>query len=169
MFLNIFNGKDEGGLILALLKELKRRRVRSHTSIITIEEISVEHFRKGRMATENYSKVHKFAKIEGITKEVALTTAKLEAALLDSAHTLNDEQKAKENKRRRWDLFHVATALSLQCSALYCSDDDFVSRQERLGIKGMSFLKPVPENFPLDLQPSIVVPIDQAAPGAKLK
>jgi hypothetical protein len=128
--------------------------VQVHTSIITIEEVSVDHFRKGRMATENYAKVHKLAKIEGITREIALTTAKLEATLLDSSKSLSDAAKAAENKRRRWDLFHVATAMALGCEVVYCCDQGFRDRQNRLGLSKMKFLHPTPDNFPLDLRES---------------
>jgi hypothetical protein len=107
------------------------------------------------MTTDNYSKIHKFAHVEGITPEIALTTAKFEAFLLDSAATLDDGQKAKENKRRRWDIFHVATALSLKCSVFYCSDDDFRNMQKRLGVTSMNFLEPRPENLPLDLRDTV--------------
>ena len=155
VFLRVFTGNDPDGHILELLKELKKKKVKVHTSIITIEEVSVEHFRKGKMTTDNYSKIHKFAHVEGITPEIALTTAKFEAFLLDSAATLDDGQKAKENKRRRWDIFHVATALSLKCSVFYCSDDDFRNMQKRLGVTSMNFLEPRPENLPLDLRDTV--------------
>jgi predicted nucleic acid-binding protein len=152
VFLRVFAGNDPDGHILELLKELKRKKVKVYTSIITVEEVSVEHFRKGKMTTDNYLKIHKFARIEGISPEIALTTAKFEAFLLDSAATLDDGQKAKENKRRRWDVFHIATALSLKCSVFYCSDDDFGHMQKRLGITSMTFVEPRPENLPLDLR-----------------
>ena len=152
VFIDIFSGNDPKGLILQLLKELKRKKVQVHTSIITIEEVSIDHFRKGRTATENYAKVHKRAKIEGITREIALTTAKLEANLLDSCKSLSDAEKATENKRRRWDLFHVATAMELGCEVVYCCDQGFTERQDRLGLSKMKFLAPTPDNFPLDLR-----------------
>ncbi|HTU47136.1 MAG TPA: type II toxin-antitoxin system VapC family toxin [Bryobacteraceae bacterium] len=152
VFLDIFEGRDENGLILQLLQECKRNKDRIYTSIITVEEVSVEHFRKGKLATENYSKVHKFAHVESITQQIALTAAKLEATLLDSMHTLEDQERAKENKRRRWDLFHVATALAFGCTAFYCSDKGYQDRQKRLGITSMKFLEPKPDSPPLDLQ-----------------
>ncbi len=154
VFLDIFRGNDIDGSILALLKELKRKKAKIHTSIITIEEVSVDHFRKGKVASANYSKVHKFAMIEGINQDIALTTAKLEAALLDSSGSLDDQQKAAENKRRRWDMFHIATAMCYQCGVFYTTDEGFAQRQKRLGITSIVFLPPKPENLPLELRDS---------------
>jgi hypothetical protein len=51
------------------------------------------------------------------------------------------------------DCFHVATAVVLNCSALYTTDKDMLSKQERLSIRGMQFLEPLPrkpELFPED-------------------
>lgn len=152
VFLDIFGGRDADGQIRELFRELRRKKAKAHTSIITVEEVSVDHFRKGKIVTENYSKIHRFAQIEGISSEIALTTAKLEAHLLDSMGTLDDQEKAKENKRRRWDLFHIATAMSLGCSVFYCSDDDFEKKKNRLGLTSIKFLQARPENLPLDLR-----------------
>jgi predicted nucleic acid-binding protein len=158
VFLDVFEGRDEDGQIRALFKELKKKKAKVHTSIITIEEVSVSNFRKGRMTNQNYEKVHKFARIEGIDRDVALTTAKFEAALLDSTAKLSDQEKAAENKRRRWDLFHIATAVSLGCSTFYCSDKGYQQRKERLGIRALQFLEPRPENLPLDLRDVVEEP-----------
>ena len=75
-------------------------------------------FRKGSIATDNYSKVDKIARIESVTKDIALTAAKLEAQIIDQT-AIRDRE---DNKRRKWDCFHIATALALGCSTFYSCD-----------------------------------------------
>ena len=135
--------------IRALLRELKRDKVRIYTSIITVQEVSVLSFRAGRAYDDNHGKVNKLARIQTITREIALTAAKLEAQILD----LTPARDQIENRRRKWDCFHVATAVVLNCSALYTTDKGMLSKQERLSIRGMQFLEPLPrkpELFPED-------------------
>src|SRR5205807_1109434 len=100
--------------------ELGEEKVRIYTSILTIQEVSVLMFRRGTLATDHFTKVHRIARVENITKDVALTAAKLEAHLKDvkNANATKDEQIA-ENRRRKWDCFHIATAMTLGCRTLF--------------------------------------------------
>jgi predicted nucleic acid-binding protein len=57
VFLAIFMGSDPS--IKALLKELRRDKIRIYTSIVTVQEVSVQTFRRGFPAADNYAKVNK--------------------------------------------------------------------------------------------------------------
>jgi len=143
VFLAIFMGSDPA--IKALLKELKRDKIRIYTSIITIQEVSVQTFRKGFLAADNYAKVNKLSRIQQITKEIALTAAKLEAQIVDQTAP----KEREDNKRRKWDCFHVATAMELGCRTLYTSDDKMLKRKGHFGLAGMDFSKPISRGLPL--------------------
>ncbi len=150
VFLAIFNKEPTGTAIKALLKELKRDKVRIYTSIITIQEVSVLSFRRGTLVTDHYAKVDKLARIEGITKEIALTAAKLEAQIKDLGQASDTKEQQEENRRRKWDCFHLATALSLQCKTFYALDPKLLKRREQLSITSMEFCRPEPKKPSLD-------------------
>ena len=145
VFLAIFMGEASGPAIRELLKELRRDKVRIYTSIITVQEVSVHTFRKGALATDNYSKVSKLSRIEGITKDVALEAAKLEAQIIDQTKVKDRE----DNKRRKWDCFHIATATALGCRTFFALDEKLLNRGHLLNITSMAFGKPVPRSLPL--------------------
>ncbi|MGA2218059.1 MAG: PIN domain-containing protein [Terracidiphilus sp.] len=112
VFLSIFMGDSSAPKIKELLIELKRDKVRIYTSIIAVQEVPVMSYRKGSLAQDNYSKVDKIARIESVTKDIALTSAKFEAQIIDQTAVKDRE----DNKRRKWDCFHIATALALGCN-----------------------------------------------------
>jgi predicted nucleic acid-binding protein len=143
VFLAIFNGEAEGPTIKALLRELKRDKVKIQTSIITIQEVSVLGFRRGNAATDNHSKVERLARIQTVSRETAMSAAKLEALMIDTA-SKDAAERAKENKRRKWDCFHIATAIELRCSTLFTSDPCMLALRNRLGITAMQFSQPQP-------------------------
>jgi predicted nucleic acid-binding protein len=146
VFLAIFMGEASGLSIKELLKELRRDKIRIYTSIVTIQEVSVQTFRKRAAAADNYTKVNKLARIHGITKEIALTAAKLEAQILDEMKPKDRE----ENRQRKWDCFHLATAMELGCRTFYGLDDKQLARGRRF-CAGVWFGKPVPPNLSLSL------------------
>ena len=148
VFLAIFNGESNGPDIRALLKELKRDKVKIQTSIITIQEVSVLGFCRGQVPTDNHSKVERLARIQGMTRETALNAARLEAMMKDTAPE-DSGQKTDENKRRKWDCFHIATAIELKCRTLYTCDPRMLALKERLGISDISFSHPRPRNLGL--------------------
>jgi hypothetical protein len=47
-----------------------------------------------------------------------------------------------ENRRRKWDCLHIATAQILECSAMYCTDNKMQKRQKQLGIKNLEIVPP---------------------------
>lgn len=145
VFLAIFMGEASGPAIKELLKEFRRDKVRIYTSIVTIQEVSVQTFRKGAMAADNYSKVSRLSRIEGITKDVALEAAKLEAQIIDQTQARDRE----DNKRRKWDCFHIATAMALGCRAFFALDEKLLNRGHLLNITNMAFGKPLPRSLPL--------------------
>ena len=143
VFVAIFMGERTGPAIKALLKELKRDKVKIYTSIITIQEVSVRPFKKGVMAADNFSKVSKLARIQGITKDIALTAAKFEAQIIDQTERAAD--KKLDNPRRKWDCFHIAAAMEIGCKTLYTIDEKMLKRGKQLGITSMRFSKPEPQ------------------------
>jgi len=150
VFLAIFAGDGPSyNEIRALLKELKKSKTPVYTSIITIQEVSVACYAPGEVANDNHARVHKLAKIEGISKEAALTAAKIEAQILDSYS--NKQEKSSDNKRRKWDCFHIATAQCLKCSTLYSLDQELLKRRDLLKIRTIEFSEPTALNLPLDL------------------
>jgi len=136
VFLSIFMGESSGPSIKQLLQELTRDKTKIYTSIITIQEVSVRAFRKGARPTDN----SKLARIHGLTKEMALSAAKFEAQLIDRTPL----KEREDNKRRKWDCFHIATALELGCRTFYATDEKMLKRKEHFGITGMDFSKPFP-------------------------
>ena len=140
VFLAILNGEPASRSIRALLRELKQEKVKLYTSIITVQEVSVLSFRAGRAYDDNHAKVNKLARIHTVTREIALTAAKIEAQVLD----LSSERDAAENRRRKWDCFHIATAMVLGCQELFTLDAGMLARHGQLQLKQIRFLEPTP-------------------------
>ena len=136
VFLAIFNGEPAAEDIGQLLKELKKERTRIYTSIVTVQEVSVAAYRHGGSGDDNHSKVSKLARVAGVTKDVALKAARLEARLTDLVQSPRDREQVKENRRRKWDCFHIATALDRNCGILYALDDRMLNKQQHLGVNG---------------------------------
>lgn len=132
--------------IRALLKELKAQRVRIYTSVITVQEVSVLSYRRGKLARDDYGRISEFARIYGVTKDIALTAAKREAEIKDNGG-ISDQD---DNRRRKWDCFHIATAQQLNCEAFYTTDQKLLKRQKQLHIEGINFSLPIPKTGELD-------------------
>lgn len=132
IFLAIFNGDSVGPQIKALLREMRQERDRVHTSIITIQEVSVLSFdastslsskdKEQVLGDDNYAKVHRLARIHGITKDIALLAARIEALVLARTKTQTRDQRHAFSPRRKWDCFHIATAIETNCRCLYTLD-----------------------------------------------
>jgi len=135
--------------IRELLKELKAEKARIYTSILTVQEVSVLSYRRGQLARDDYGKINEFARIMGVTKDIALTAAKREAEIIDNAKA-SSGATIDDNRRRKWDCFHIATAQHLGCSALYTTDEKLVKRQKQLGLTDIKILPPVPSHPTLD-------------------
>jgi len=135
-----------------LLNELTEERVRIYTSIITVQEMSVAVFRRGAKYKDPYADIHDMARIYGVTKEVVLTAAHREAELKDLAdkaksllknETLDQKiERICENRRRRWDCFHIATAQEIGCTVMYSTDEQLQERPKLLGINDLRILPP---------------------------
>jgi predicted nucleic acid-binding protein len=150
VFLAISKGEPSASGIGELIRELKTSRTRIVTSILSVQEVSVASYRKGTVAVDHHSRIHRLSRILSITKDVALTAAKFEAAIKDDAapRKANKEQEA-DNKRRKWDCFHIATALVNSCDALYSLHTKMLLRKQQFGITQMAFLKPEPKGLTL--------------------
>jgi predicted nucleic acid-binding protein len=138
-----------------LLKELEENKVRIYTSMVTVQEMAVATYRAGATAKDVYGDINSIARIYNLTKEVALTAAKNEAGLKDMAETEagrrdpkkgeTEEQKLEricQNRRRKWDCFHIATAQAIGCAELYSTDHDLRKRPDQLGIRSLKALDP---------------------------
>lgn len=152
-------GSKHAKNIRALLKELKAEKARIYTSIITIQEVSVLSYRRGKIARDDYGRVSEFARIVTINKEVALTAAKREAEIKDDA-----QSDVEDNRRRKWDCFHIATAQQHNCSVLYTTDKRLLNRQKQLGIVDVKFSLPMPMGTP-ELDFSAKPPSQPGAPS----
>lgn len=141
--------------IRELLDELSDDKVRLYTSIITVQEVAVATHRAGAIARDTYGDINKIARIYSVTKEVALTAAKREAELKDiidrevlkrnpKSPETEDEKLDRicENRRRKWDCFHLATAQQIGCAELYTTDTKLQKRPSQLGIKNLRALAP---------------------------
>ena len=135
--------------IRGLLKELKAEKARIYTSILTVQEVSVLSYRRGQLARDDYGKISEFARIMGVTKDIALTAAKREAEIKDDAKAIRGND-IEDNRRRKWDCFHIATAQHLGCPVLYTTDEKLMKRQSQLGLNDIRILPPRPTNASLD-------------------
>jgi hypothetical protein len=84
------------------------------------------------------------AKIWGIDKAIALTTAKREAEIRDLFKLGKSGVEEEMKHRRRWDCFHIATAQVRECSRLYTTDDGMMKRKGQLHIPDLQILSPSP-------------------------
>lgn len=151
VFLAILNGEPTGPGIRALLRELKVAKTKIYTSIITVQEASVEALRAGGRADEMYGQIGKLARTQTITREIAIRAAQLEAQVIQRMRPadLSEEKRIGLNRRRKWDCFHIATALDLGCGALYSLDDKMLNRKNHLNLTGIEFLEPLPRAIEL--------------------
>lgn len=161
VFLAILAGEESAHGVRELFRELKKEKIRIVTSIITIQEVSVSCYRRGKPAHDYHTVVGKIARIQSITKDMALTAAKYEATLLDKFSGTQADKEA-ENKRRKWDCFHMACAVILECETLYSNDPGMLKRKKQFGIPKIQFLEPKPKRPLLQLE---AVPKFSAADG----
>jgi predicted nucleic acid-binding protein len=153
VFLAIIGNEPSAAKIKLLLGELTKKKLRIVTSIITVQEVSVRVYQMGQPARDNYSRVSKLARILSVDKDTALTAAKYEAHALDTFKSGNEQEKAAENKRRKFDCFHMACAVLNGCGTLYSLDPGMLKRRDQFRLPGIAFLKPEPTELTLDLQP----------------
>lgn len=146
VFLAIFNGEPSSANIKCLLRELRHRGARLCTSIITIQEVSVLSFRAGGTQVDNYAKVDRLARIHGITRDIALLAARMEAEMLDRYKAANKADRTDHNRRRKMDCLHVATAVQMKCHWLYSLDPQMLANAKLISGTSVKFCEPVPEN-----------------------
>jgi predicted nucleic acid-binding protein len=137
IFLAIFNGEPSGQDIKALFRELRRDNCKMCTSILTIQEVSVASYLFGGSHSDNYAKVDRIARIHGVTRDIALTAARLEAAILERMKRMSKSEKQTMSPRRKLDCLHIATATELKCRWIYSLDPGMIKCKELLP-SGMS-------------------------------
>lgn len=137
VFLAVLAKQPQSAQVRSLLNELQADKVRVYTSILTVQEASVSSFLHGNMFADPHSKISRMARITTVNKEIAMTAAKFEAVVLDDAKKKiqpSDFERMKDNRRRKFDCFHLATAVSLGCANFYAFDDKFEGRCATLGL-----------------------------------
>jgi len=145
VFLAVLAKQPQAAKVRSLLDELRADKVRIYTSILTLQEVSVSSFLHSQMFSDHHTKMAALARITGVTKEIALTAAKFEAAILmDAKKSPQKNQVVIDNRRRKFDCFHIATALAHNCSRLYAFDDKFEGRCKSLGLHQLIVLTPEP-------------------------
>lgn len=144
VFLAVLAKQPQAAKVRSLLDELRADKVRIYTSILTVQEVSVTSFMHGEMFVDHHTKLAALARITGVTKEIAMTAAKFEAAIIMAAKkTALKSDVIVDNRRRKFDCFHIATALAHNCSLLYAFDVKFEGRCKSLGIP-LTVLTPEP-------------------------
>lgn len=152
VYIAIFNGEDEAREVQALVREIRKERAKICTSILTVQEVSVVCYRSGGTQVDNYSKVERMTdRIYGVNREIVLIAAQLEAQILDRAKATAKEkpERQQENKRRKMDCFHIATALHLNCHRLYSFDPHFESYATLPIVRSLTIAKPKPKGTEL--------------------
>jgi predicted nucleic acid-binding protein len=138
-----------------LLQDLGERKIRIYTSALTVQEVSVAAHRRGAIPRDTIADVKGIARIYTLTKEVALTAAKREAELKDNeeekenkrdpSKPLTEQQRIDricENRRRKWDCFHIATAQMLGCDTLYSTDGGMQKRKRQMNLRDLDIIPP---------------------------
>jgi predicted nucleic acid-binding protein len=167
VFLAILKPENTAKQIRALLKELEEENVRIYTSVLTLQEASVLGFRRGTVAKDNVTRIGKLARIVGISPDVALTAAKLEAHISDKAS--ESEKDRAEKKRRKWDCFHIATAQVYKCSVIFAEDKPMQARQSQLGLTSLKILAPRAKSNTLKFDEPPVIKAEAELPKVSAK
>jgi len=158
IFLAIFNGEPSGTAIKQLLRELRRNKNRVCTSIITVEEVSVASYLGGTGSGDNYAKVERLARIHGITMGISLRAAELEAQLIKRAQSMSKEERKTLSQRRKWDCFHIATAIEMRCRWLYSLDPGMLNCKGLIaGTHSITFSEPKPSAGELSFEKGISI------------
>lgn len=122
VFLAIFKGEESAANVKALLRELSRDRCRICTSILTVQEVSVASFLFGGSQTDNYAKVDRFARIHGVTKDIVIEAARLEASIIERMKKASKQEEKAMKPRRKLDCLHIATAIEMRCRYVFTFD-----------------------------------------------
>lgn len=109
------------GSIQGLFAELSQSRTIVQTSILTIQECSVSFALNHSDPRKALDLIDSIARVQSITEEIALASASLEARMRSHA-TDRGASIPEDNRRRKWDCFHLATALEFKCHTLYAID-----------------------------------------------
>ena len=159
VFLAVLKGEPTAVGVRGLLRELRHEKVKIYTSILTIQEASVAAIRAGSDPGSLHAEISKFAKIQTITREIAITASILEGQILQkmSKLDLSEEERIGHNRRRKWDCFHIATALELHCRRIYTFDEQMLNRKNHLDLPLVDFSLPTPRISSMFSDPAIEV------------
>lgn len=86
------------------------------------------------------------ARIHGITRDIALLAARLEAEILDRHQAGNKTEKIDKNRRRKMDCLHIATAVEMKCRWLYSLDPKMLANAKLVSGISLKFSEPIPQN-----------------------
>jgi predicted nucleic acid-binding protein len=147
VFLAIFNGEPSAVNVKALIRELNKSNSRICTSILTVQEVSVASYLFGGDQADNYAKVDRFARIHGVTKDIVLAAAKLEASIIERMQRSGTREKKEMKPRRKLDCLHIATAIEMQCRWIYSFDPGMLKCKELVKPSAsITFAEPMPTN-----------------------
>lgn len=147
IFLAIFNGEPSGPSIKQLLRELRGNKNRVCTSIITVQEVSVASYLAGVGSGDNYAKVERLARIHGMTLGISLRAAELEAELIKRMQGVPKGERKALSQRRKWDCFHIATAIEMHCRSIYSLDIGMLNCRGLIsGRHSITFSEPKPSS-----------------------
>jgi hypothetical protein len=127
------------------MRNANQDKCRICTSILTIQEVSVASFLFGGDQSDNYAKVDRFARIHGVTKDIVLVAAKLEASILERMKRSSTQEQKAMKPRRKLDCLHIATALEMKCRWIYSFDPGMLKCQELVKpTASITFAEPMP-------------------------
>ena len=132
LFLSILANEPTANSVRQLLTELGNSRTGIYTSILTIAECCVGSLRANGDPNKPLELIYDIAKVQSITEDIAISTARIEAKMILLCPP--GEKEPTKRRRRRWDCFHMATALDLKCTALYSFDEDYGKMAEQCGL-----------------------------------
>ena len=114
---------------------------------VTVQEVSVADFLSGAGSIERHAMIERGARIHGITRDIALQAAKLEAGIVSKMRTESRDVQRRVSQRRKFDCFHLATALEVNCSRVYTLDQGFQATKSYLELpRWLAVTTPAPRN-----------------------
>ncbi|HEY4357398.1 MAG TPA: PIN domain-containing protein [Acidobacteriaceae bacterium] len=149
--LELLNATAKGDHVRDLIAELQSSKTRIYTSILTVQEASILALSRGGTEQAVYDRINQFARIYSIDRQIALTAARLEVAVvkhLRKGQGVQDEAR----HRRRWDCIHIATAQVLGCTTLFAYDKHFATRSRQIDLSMLRIEQPRPRQPALDLR-----------------
>ena len=102
---------------------------------------------------DNYAKVERLARIHGMTLGISLRAAELEAELIKRMQGVPKGERKAFSQRRKWDCFHIATAIEMHCRSIYSLDIGMLNCKGLIsGKHSLTFSEPKPSSGELNFE-----------------